>query len=449
MIPARRRWSRTGELAVVEERELYTDDVRAWLAAVPAPAPRLDIDRTVATGRIRAKRRRSYRIGTGVAAAVVAVVLGVPAVASVWRAGDRSVDGDRAGPIPAQPPASAAPAAKSCTETPLGRPEGLIGEGTAIPSVAVVEMDPTGRYIAGTTYAGGNTPHVAVLWDNGVGRILPVPGQGVRVTAIAANGTVLGSGVQGNGLTFGWIYRNQKVTKLKVPSGYVHVTYAEAINAAGDVVGNVSDAKEQRTDVAVWPAATPDKPRILTQPTGKRVVATGILDDGTVVGWITGMAGAYVWGPDGRGRELPSPPGTIGGKVTAVRGRWAVGIVIRPLPGETNLAYPSESRGELLSARWDLSTGTVELLPPPPGPPVPAGVVLPGPEAVNAGGDAVWERPYPAVLRAGRFLALPQPAGAGQPHPVAVNDDGTVVAGTIDENRADPNGLRRPVVWRC
>lgn len=79
-------------------------------------------------------------------------------------------------------------------------------------------MDPTGRFIVGSygppvppgeSWMGGGAP---VLWDNGVGRVLPVSGEDIRdVVAVDVNrhGSVVGSLrrlVDGMDVPVAWVY---------------------------------------------------------------------------------------------------------------------------------------------------------------------------------------------------------------------------------------------------
>jgi uncharacterized membrane protein len=261
---------------------------------------------------------------------------------------------------------------------------------------------------------------------------------------------VIGLGTKGSSSFFGWIFRDGRTTLLPLPPGYDELFEPAGINAAGDVVGNVNDSRHTQSALVVWPALTPDRPQVLKPPPGEAPVAAGIRDDGTVVAWLPGQRGVYQWKP-GRAASppvrLPLPPGAAGARADSVRGRWALGLAV-PLPGK---APPNQG----IPVRWDLDAGTVEVIATPPVavPSEPPATAPPGRASVaatNAAGDLVFPGPPATVQRGSRSQVLIAPESAGgEAHPVAVSDDGTVVAGSVYLNPGANIISSRPVVWRC
>jgi hypothetical protein len=422
---------------VIDERELPTDDVRGWFAAVDAPSPKLDIHHTLRAGRSRLRRRRTRTV-VGSAALALGVLAAVPAVAVAVRGGETEpttaggpVASDTATPPPATPPPPSA-----CEAKPLRPPAGLAAKGVKDPeSVHVTAMDPTGRYVVGDTYGGFNASPASVLWDNGVGRIIPTTSEHATASAVNAQGVVVGEGVRGLDTPwFGWVYRDGKVTELTAPRGYREVVDVVAINPAGDILGTVTDMRYQSA-VVVWPAGALDRPRVLTSPGGRAVSATGFAADGSIVGWANGQLGAYRWAPDGKPTALELPAGASGARTTAVAGDRAVGVALEGDP-------PSDDNTPT-GVGWDLRTGAATPMALPDGIPVASYLNI---NAVSPGGDMVYSvRGVGVLVRDRRAVRLTGPGG-GLSDPVAIDDTGKIVAGSV---RTAENAGPRPVTWTC
>lgn len=295
-------------------------------------------------------------------------------------------------------------------------------------------MDPSGRFIAGSygpapsSYDGSVTSvgGLPVLWDNGVGRVLPVDtenAEDVHVSGVNRHGWVIG-GLRrptGSGLSayVAWISRDATSwEQLPTPAGYDGAN-AFDINDRGDVVGLALNAAGG--DPVVW---SPDgeggwTPRVIDVATWNSTLA--IADDGTVTMFVTGRQ-PYLWHPDGT--EFAAPQLDLPWvDPVQVRGDWAVVVAGRT---EGDSAVPV---GTVL-LRWNVRTGETSV--------IDTDVELAWPTAtVNTRGDVAW----PGTLRThdGREYALPLPSDAQwlPDGPVAINEDATVIAST--------NGH----LWRC
>lgn len=149
--------------------------------------------------------------------------------------------------------------------------------------------------------------------------------------------------------------------------------------------------------------------------------ATGIADDGTIVGVAKGAP--VRWRPDGTGSALPLPsPTNNGGYVNGVRGHFAFGLF-----------YGTGVVGLL---RWDLTAGTVTSLGPD------SGSLLSG---TSSGWVVTWgedSTPAARISPDGRRIPLTQPVG-GQAMAMAVSDDGATIVGFV------AGTTKHPVVWHC
>jgi hypothetical protein len=201
----------------------------------------------------------------------------------------------------------------------------------------------------------------------------------------------------------------------------------QGINARGDVVGYaMGDALDLSIPV-LWPADRPGTVVKLKLPSGvgvKGVVmsrATGIGDDGTIVGVVKGAP--VRWKPDGTGSALPLPSSdNNGGYVNGVRGTVAFGIFY--------------GKGVVELLRWDLTAGTVTSLG------ADSGSLLSG---TSSGWVVTWgedHNPAARISPGGQRIPLTQPSGGGA-IAVSVSDDGATIVGFV------AGTTKRPVVWHC
>jgi hypothetical protein len=207
------------------------------------------------------------------------------------------------------------------------------------------------------------------------------------------------------------------------------------INERGVIVG-VADNRP-----ASWASADAE-PTLLSLPgpnwTG---YATGIADDGTIVGRAHAVAGdtterGFVWRGTER-MELPpvlEPPAQSAGVfVSAIGGGWVIG---------TSDQIESAALTVPRTTRWSALTGEGELL----------DLARPGP--INANGWLAGTRAWKLVLTDGYTeLRLPPLAGqVPQPEHAApiesvdtLSDDGRILAGTVTVGVETTTA----VVWRC
>jgi uncharacterized membrane protein len=420
------------------ELDVLDEQVRALLQSADPRPSKVDIGRALEAGRRQARRRRSAMALAAAAVALALVV--VPVAVGVLRA-----DGAPSQPgatQPAGPPAAttATRAYASCQPSALALPAG-VADATATGS------DPTGRYISGASIdraPEGETSLHAIVWDNGNPKVIPVSGALVDAVAVNSHGVVVGQGMRANATwsEFGWIYHHGVVDELPGPPGYPRVT-PQAVNVRDDVVGFAFDVPGQRSVAVIWPAGDPTRVRILTAP-NSRAGATGIADDGTVVGVLSGRDGAYLWDATGKGHLLTPPAGFVAGGAAGIRGEWAVGFANRPeAPKPTSTAPALPRSGEPLVAvgvRWNLRTGEATAYPQ-------FGQL----ERVNARGDALTVDPVDrtdVVLADGQAVKLPGVGDLGHTSLVALNDTGTQVVGNSFTGTSDAP-RRKPVVWHC
>jgi hypothetical protein len=430
------------------DEERGADAVRTLLRRIDRPPPRVDVDLAVRTGR-RGERRRQVLI----VAAAAAGVVGVSGVAAVGIGGGHPPDRGGLGATPtAKPTPTVEPTPVSCTVTGFAKLPGH--------TVSMYAGDPTGRYQIGTAFNEARQKILGALWAGGRPTVFEVPGSGVFTdpTDVTSKGVVVGtaSGVRDGG-GFAWRYADGKVTKLPNPPGY-SASGRAVVNERGDVAAVVATASTAYA-VVVWPAASPNEPRVLSTP--ERPEVYDMADDGTVVGLVseadhgTAYIGTpYVWSPDGIGRALAVPSTWDDGALEGVHGDWAFGSVHkRPsgfgpgtrssTPNATRESRPASSDWTLAPARWRLSTGEVQVWT---GPLANAMVY----NATESGWLSVSMGREGSALVApdGRVLGLKDrgKAGARLYQAAWVSDDGRTILG---EAWYPSSGREEPATWRC
>jgi hypothetical protein len=371
-------------------------DLHDLMTAVDLPPGRVDIGRAVADGRRRSRRRAVL----GAGAAVLVVAGSFTAVQQVAR---RSV------PVPVPIPAASPPASPA-------PPPGCTVE-TYAQSGTVEAVDESGQYLVGTA------PN-PVLWKDG--KPTPLAGATGTPTAVNGSGVVVGYDSNDQDQFRGWVWRDGHLTRLGKATGYKW-TMPTAINAQGDIVGYaLGDALDVSIPV-LWRADRPGTAVKLKLPSGvgaNGVImsrATGIADDGTIVGVVKGVPAR--WRPDGVGAALALPsPDNNGGYVNGVRGHLAFGVFY--------------GKGVVEIVRWDLTTGTMASLG------SDAGGMLSG---TADGWMVTWGEPGDPPVRIspdGRRIPLTQPAGVvGMTR--AVSGDGATIVGFT------AGTTHLPVVWHC
>jgi hypothetical protein len=404
----------------------------------------VDIDRAIADGRRRERRNAALRVGAttvavglvvgGLAGAVAPPHAGGPGLAAVPSSGVAAHDPSTAASVAEQAP----PAPTGCAVHLLPAPEGFR-------SAVVMGADPTGRYLVGTSVDAGGRYH-ALLWTDGVPRLLDPTGTDTTIDGIAVNssGIVAWSGGQpaGDGYTFHvYLYREGKVSRVDAAQGSVVIH----VNPAGDILtldGGAPRAKPGSGPQRLLsvPAGAPATLREVQRVESLRAAVLAVDDDGTAVGLAAGGSGpldygdshAAVW-RDGTMTVLNPPDAGYAARPTATADGWIGGLswpAASPAPN-----YLPDELGT--GVRWNLRTGAAE--------PVPGVRDIKG---INRYGWTVGttEDSHPVAALGDRVLALPLPAGADPIGSAAatVSDDGRTIGGLVVVNDR-PTAVR----WTC
>jgi hypothetical protein len=398
---------------------------------IESPPPHVDVGRALQAGR-RAATRRRYASVVVAAVVVVVVVAGSSVVVKALDLRPHRQRHTTIGRIIDVSVPDTIPVA-DCTITRLPAPAEI---------VAHVGGDVTGHYQVGTGYNSADGKVPLIRWKDGIATVIDDP-YGVSMgtpRAVNSRGVVVGEAQEKGSApgtsSFAWVYRDGVMRKLPGLNGYGTVA-AYDVNERGDIVGWAGSSDGSIAVAIIWPADAPDKPRRLDAPNGAR--ASGITDDGTVVGSLVAGGGTsllkgrngtpYVWSPNGRGHALTVPMGMSGGQVSRVRGNIAVGYLI--------------GARDVTPASWDLRTGDVRVFGNLPG-------VYATADAVNAAGWIVVNAPGAAAVIVrpdGTAVRLPRLPGA--PPELArgswISADGRTVIG----NSPQPAGLATAVIWQC
>jgi hypothetical protein len=264
--------------------------------------------------------------------------------------------------------------------------------------------------------------------------------------AVNSHGVVAGTGEAPGAHGFAWVYRNGSASRLPNVPGYDRQVEVWAVDGAGDVVGAALSASGEHSVLILWPAATPDQPQVQTALTDKlgNLATAKFAGDGQLYAWDPSATTPSVWTRDGQRHPLALPDGFAVAGVTGVHGAWAYGVASRIQPSGHHQVDP----GALpVPVRWRLDSGVVTVL---------AGTVLewqdtllPAFLAIDTTTNGARTTGYVALgSDSGRVYVLPVDGGAATP--VAISDDGSLVAGSIgpvdDHNAA---GNTRPAEWRC
>ncbi|MFI5916742.1 hypothetical protein [Dactylosporangium sp. NPDC051541] len=296
----------------------------------------------------------------------------------------------------------------ACGPQELERPGGVTG------------ADPGDRYVIGVT--GQRDAPRAILWRGTTAVLLPdsfVP------LAVNVSGLVAGfSGPDRHGQERQQrpiVYDGTRLVALPLPqSAAGGVAYA--VNGHGEVLGTVTRADGSwiavrwRTNGGIAITGTVDGASGL-----------GLTDDGVAVGFAGGQQpAAQRWDADGHAVALPLPDGVESATARAAVGDWATGDATQP---------QGDSKGDPLTTaavRWNLRTGSAELIPGISGARVSATGTVAG--LTDTGAPAVW--------RDGRIQTLPLPPGGARASVAGLTDDGHVVVGDVElpTGTAAPSG---------
>lgn len=410
-------------------------DIEAVLVAQSTVT--VDTDAVIARTKRGARARRHRRTATAVVASVVCVAAAI--ATPVVLAGRPDATGPAQAPS-TNPGPTGIPA---CTAHALDLPEGIVPDEIG-PSVT--DMDPTGRYVVGNykMLHDGARVVVAIRWEDGTPRALPVSGLEVYAAGVNSSGAVAGYVSNSQYNQSAWLYTDGLTTTMPLPEGYSSAA-ATAINERGDVLGVAYDRSGGHS-VVVWSADGSRSPRVLDPP---GAIAYDIADDGTVVGVLPASANGpeqpYAWDPEGVGRALPLPAGAETAMPVSVRGEWAAGEAREPLAADLE-----EAPAAYMAVRWNLRTNDVSIVGDE------RGYVA---SAVNSRGDvAIGLASNPGrarLVRDGGWAELPllpplaNESGQSRTWVYALSDDGTKAVGAQATGTAEATTALRAVLWRC
>ncbi|WP_238012348.1 hypothetical protein KZZ52_49105 [Dactylosporangium sp. AC04546] len=389
---------------------------------------RVDVHAAVLAGRRGARRRMIVNAGV-----VIVVLAGVSVV------GVRLTGRDPVPEPPAAPWKATAVQPLTCTTAPFGdHPD----------QETVISVDPTGSNVL-TSVSDPVSPGTRLVrYADGVRTVLDVPKGRLADAVVNRAGLVVGfsNTTSAPVMSSVWAYRGETPQELPLPTGYQTVQDV-AINGLGDVVATVTSG--DTTAVALWTAATPDRPRVY--PADRSGFVYAIADDGSVVG-VFGLTSTpsgpenrgWLWSPDGTGRDLAVPPGWTGGTATAFHASWVMGSVTQrePAPGAPGLRSAP--------ARWNLATGAVEVM---------SGIEFEHRiQAIPTGWFIITAPPKSTAVVApdGRLFNLPGPADAENQYaaPSWISDDGRRMVGNVVSIRTTgtdpgPYTKARATTWSC
>jgi uncharacterized membrane protein len=291
-------------------------------------------------------------------------------------------------------------------------------------AMSVADLDPTGRFVVGTftptTVPAAEAPRTPVFrWDGDVPTLLPVPNghaNGVNRTGVVVGESIVA--VDGGGTAqVAWFFHDSLgYVVLPTPDGYSGAG-ATAISDRGEIAG-VAYRDDATAAIVVWrPTSTGYFPAVLAESVGAQ--ANDITEDGTIVGQDDRRP--YAWASDGTPRALQIPAGLGTGAAVQARGAWAAGYI------NANVS---------MIIRWNLRNDEIVI----------AGQYPQGSEfiAVSAIGNVAFNTGDGSVVdKYGDRYSLPVPDGtdAQTGGPVAISDNGMVLAGTYTDGGA--------VLWRC
>ncbi|HEU4426822.1 MAG TPA: hypothetical protein VFR67_30175 [Pilimelia sp.] len=409
----------------MEPEDTYAIAVLRALDEQPRTPSRVDLFQAISIGRRRRRVRRLLQAGTAAVVTAVAVA-SVPLVVSAVAKPDRQID-----PV----------TSKSATPTPSPRPDHVVPQPIppktcyvqrlpvpgGHPMSLVTGGDPTGRFIVGRAYPEAQLgDYPLIIWDNGKGRTVKMPGMDQAFRDITSTGVAVGTtyGTTSEGGRAPYVFRNGVLSKLAgVASGG-----ADAINEAGVIAGS-RDLPDRSIPVR-WRSATEPAEDLPLPGKTWSGEAIAIGEDGTILGKVGQTRDAeqgYVWRPDGTTQLLPKPSGTSTFRPFDMNGDWVTGL------GESG-------NGQLTPVLYNLRTGRFTRW-------SATGAI---PSAVNAVGWVVGStndgRAF--LSSSGGMRMLPDLNNHKSPtanHAKTISDDGRTIAGQGD----DAKGVIQAVVWRC
>ncbi|WP_027344613.1 NHL repeat-containing protein [Hamadaea tsunoensis] len=351
-----------------------------------SPPSGLTAERVLSTARTRA--RRSRLAGGATAVLLVAALAGGVAVA--W---------SRTGT-----PAEFATAACAVDRLPL--PQQLAD------TVKITGMDPTGRYVLAT--GGSPAAPVGVMWTDGKPAVLAFTPRSVNSAGLVVGFT--GPDTHADDAARRPVrLLGGRLAELPLPTG-ASGGLAWAVDTAGDVLGS---AYFERTGyrAVLWRSGAA-APVVLD---GDGLYGEVLTDDGTALGFAADGGRSVRWSPGHAPVPLPLPVGVATATVWSAAGDWATGH-----GDDENL---KGDNGSGPAVRWNLRTGTAELIPGLLGLPV---VSTTGVVAGSVGSAYPASGKLPGFWHDGALYALRLPPGvrpAGGGAVAAISADGRTMAG--------------------
>jgi hypothetical protein len=353
------------------DKDALADPIGTRLREIELP-PGFDAQDAVRLGR-RSKGRRQ-RVAVLAAVAVTAMV-GASAVA---------LRGGQPDPQPLAFPApvvvdAVAPLRPTqsveCSVIPFEAPTGMYVTG-------ITAVDPTGRFVLSAAWSPGG-PVLPVLYRDGVLTRLDETKQWLAVNSSGVVAGIDPPNREGRPRT-AYVLRDGVAHRLAVPAGYT-MAVPTAINERGDIFGTLlrdhGFDRDGPTDlgydldtvvtrglgVAVWPADSPDSPRLLKAPAEAEAVGFGSGD--LMLANLHHDPGSnqtpYAWGPMFARGPLPLPDGWAGFSLRLVQGDFAYGRIVPPnYVADPSLApHSTQSVNIFLGqwVRWNIRTGKVEV----------------------------------------------------------------------------------------
>jgi hypothetical protein len=329
------------------------------------PPPGFDTQAALTAGR-RSVSRRRWTVAVAIAALVAA---GGAATATTNLAATGLPD-----PPPGSEPSVAPPAALSvepprpltragaltCTETPLELPAGTV-------RARVYDVSPDGRVVVGNASGQQQPEHTnepslpdfPTVWRDGRAEALD---QAVTWIVVGRDGVLLGVDLAAGNA---FMQRDGRVRELPTPAGY-DAAVPMVIGDNGDVFGTLrrgqlfpgdgpatgfynffNGSTPRDLDLVVWPAASPDAPRVLDEPGQATVV--GIAGPGLLFAdvWPSGAnQRPYVWTKRLDGAPFPLPTALSGLRLGHAAGDYLYGA--------------AKQGSDSVLARWHLPTGRID-----------------------------------------------------------------------------------------
>ncbi|HWS32022.1 MAG TPA: hypothetical protein VN408_04680 [Actinoplanes sp.] len=401
------------------------------LRGEPDGQPGFDVARAMAEGR---RRRGLRRWTTGAALLAVTTVTaggGTFAVAAMQPDPTEQKPAPVPSVAPSMPvaaPVEAAPP-KSCEVT-------LLPTGGVRKSL-VTAGDPSGRHHAGRLYDAAEN---VIIWTNGkIDAKVRMPGKDASIGDINRSGIGVATSYHGS-TEQAYVYRDGEFTVLDGTG-----TRAFAINDAGVIVGGIGDFQNQAP--VRWNTAGAKLERLPVPDEYPFGMATDIAEDGTVLGAVGDgrfTATAYLWLPDGTGKELPLP--TVNGRkadsfsASSIADGWIYGMAVFVSSDQTTPGANGQANRELSPVKYRLADGTYH--------PVPAETGIGFGHLADNGWILALAGDKPVIVSGSRVTRLPEYQRYKEYQVTSLSADGTK-AGGYSTDMGPEEVDNRPFLWTC